>query len=77
MPKRNLPSYEVFVVSQPKEGSDRKPNWLPVGAMWPLRSGKGFHLVLADQLAVTGRLVILERNENQNRKREQPDPTEE
>ena len=57
------PSHIAYVVADPKEGSDRKPIWREVGAIWPHRTGTGFDLVLADQLSVSGRIVCTERKE--------------
>ena len=59
----NKPSHIAYVVSQPEEGSDRKPVWREIGAIWPHKNGNGFDLVLADQLSVSGRIVCTERKE--------------
>ena len=57
------PSHIAYVVSEPKEGSDKKAIWREVGAIWPHKNGTGFDLVLADQLSVSGRIVCTERKE--------------
>jgi hypothetical protein len=57
------PSHIAYVVSEPKEGSDRKPVWREVGAIWPHKNGAGFDLVLIDQITVWGRIVCTERKE--------------
>jgi hypothetical protein len=57
------PTHIAYVVSEPKEGSDRKPIWREVGAIWPHKNGSGFDLVLADQLSVSGRIVCTERKD--------------
>lgn len=57
------PSHIAYVVAEPKEGSDRKPVWREVGAIWPHKNGSGFDLVLIDQISVSGRIVCTERKE--------------
>lgn len=57
------PSHIAYVVIPPKEGSDKKAIWREVGAIWPHTKGKGFDLVIIDQLSVSGRIVCTERKE--------------
>jgi hypothetical protein len=57
------PTHIAYVVSEPKEGSERKGIWREVGAIWPHKNGSGFDLVLADQLSVSGRIVCTERKD--------------
>ena len=57
------PSHRAYVVSQPKEGSDQKGFWHEVGVVWPHKSGKGFDLVIADGISLSGRIVCRERKE--------------
>jgi hypothetical protein len=57
------PSHIAYVVSEPKECSDRKAIWREVGAIWPHKNGGGFDLVRVDQLSVSGRIVCTERKE--------------
>jgi hypothetical protein len=45
------------------EGRRRKGYWREVGAVWPHKNGKGFDLVLFDQLSVSGRIVCTERKD--------------
>lgn len=59
----NKPSHIAYVISEPKEDSDRKPIWREVGAIWPHKNGKGFDLVVVDQLSVSGRIVCTEHKE--------------
>jgi hypothetical protein len=59
----NKPSHIAYVISEPKEDSDRKPIWREVGAIWPHKNGNGFDLVLAEQLSVSGRIVCTERKD--------------
>lgn len=53
------PTHKAYVVQEPREGSDRKGRWLEVGAVWPHRNGSGFDVVIADGLAVSGRMVCM------------------
>jgi hypothetical protein len=57
------PTHTAYVVKDPKEGTDQKAQWREVGAVWPHKNGKGFDLVIFDQLAVSGRIVCTERKE--------------
>jgi hypothetical protein len=57
------PTHIAHVVTEPKDGSERKAIWREVGAIWPHKNGTGFDLVLADQLSVSGRIVCTERKE--------------
>jgi hypothetical protein len=58
------PTHTAYVVKDAKEGTDQKAKWREVGAVWPHKSGKGFDLVLFDQLSVSGRIVCTERKDN-------------
>jgi hypothetical protein len=57
------PTHIAYVVTEPKEGSDRKAIWREVGAIWTHKRGSGFDLVLIDQISVSGRIVCTERKE--------------
>ena len=57
------PTHIAYVVTEPKEGSDRKAVWREVGAIWPHKNGSGFDLMLADQISVCGRIVCTERKD--------------
>lgn len=59
----NKPTHIAYVVIEPKEGSDRKSQWHPVGAIWPHKNGKGFDLVIPQGISVTGRIVCTEPKE--------------
>jgi hypothetical protein len=50
------PTHTAYVVKNPKEGSELPAQWREVGAIWPHKNGKGFDLVIFDQLAVSGRI---------------------
>jgi hypothetical protein len=57
------PTHIAYVVTKAKEGSNRDDIWHPVGAIWPHKNGKGFDLVVYDQLSVSGRIVCTERKD--------------
>lgn len=54
------PSFIAYVVTDAKEGSDKKAIWNRVGAVWPHKNGKGFDLVIPEGISVTGRIVCIE-----------------
>jgi hypothetical protein len=57
------PSHIAYVVTQPEEGSDRKPVWHQVGAIWPHKQGSGFDLVIPPGVTLSGRIVCTERKD--------------
>ena len=57
------PSHIAYVVTEPEEGSDRKPVWHQVGAIWPHKQGNGFDLVIPPGVTLSGRIVCTERKE--------------
>ena len=57
------PTHIAYVVTEPKQGSDKKGIWREVGAIWPHKNGSGFDLVVIDQVSVSGRIVCTERKE--------------
>ena len=63
----NKPTHNAYVVTEPKEGSDRKAFWHRVGSIWPHKNGNGFDLVIHDQLAVSGRIKCTERKEKEEK----------
>jgi hypothetical protein len=64
------PTHTAYVVKDSKEGSDKPGQWREVGDVWQHKNGKGFDLVIFDQLSVSGRITCVERKE----KAEQPVP---
>lgn len=56
MAESNKPSHDAFAVS----GDGRKAIWTRVGAAWSNEDGKGFNLVIAPGIAVSGKLVLRE-----------------
>ena len=61
----NKPTHTAYVVTEPKEGSERGAQWHPAGAVWPHRNGNGFDLVIPAGISVTGRIIRVERKEEQ------------
>jgi hypothetical protein len=59
----NKPTHLAYVVTNPDEGSNQKPFWHEVGAIWPHRNGTGFDLMIPAGISVTGRIVCVERKE--------------
>lgn len=47
------PTHTAYIVIDPKEGSDRKPQWHQIGAVWPHKNGDGFDVVIPTGLSVT------------------------
>jgi hypothetical protein len=60
------PSHIAYVIDNPKEGEERKAYWRAVGVVFSHKSGRGFDLVIHDQLAVSGRIVCTEPKERQD-----------
>jgi hypothetical protein len=58
------PTHTAYIVTEPKEGTDRKPIWHEVGAVWPHRQGEGFDVVIPAGLSVTGWLVCTKRKDS-------------
>ena len=59
------PSHTAYVVTKPEEGSNRKPVWHPVGAIWPHKNGNGFDLVIPPGVTLSGRIVCTERKDKE------------
>ena len=59
------PTHYAYVVTEPKEGSDRKAVWHRVGSVWPHNNGKGFDLVIPEGISLTGRIVCTEPKEKE------------
>jgi hypothetical protein len=56
MAESNKPSHDAFAVS----GDGRKATWTRVGAAWPNDDGKGYNIVIAPGIAVSGKVVLRE-----------------
>ena len=57
------PTHIAYVVTDPKEGTDKKAIWREVGAVWPHKTGNGFDVVIPKGIAVFDRIVCTERKE--------------
>jgi hypothetical protein len=57
------PAYIAYVVTDPKEGTDKKAFWHEVGGVWPHSKGGGFDVVIPQGISVSGRIVCTERKE--------------
>lgn len=57
------PSHIAYVVNEPPRGRGDQSFWRQVGAVWPHQNGKGFDLIIHDQMAVSGRIVCTEVKE--------------
>ena len=57
--------YDAFVTREYQPGGEEAPrkDWTKVGVAFPHRSGKGFTLKIAPQIALSGDVVILEHEE--------------
>jgi len=56
MSESKKPSHDAFAVS----GEGRKSIWTRIGAAWPNDDGRGFNIVIAPGLAVSGKIVLRE-----------------
>jgi hypothetical protein len=59
------PTHIAYVVTNPKEGSEKDAVWNKVGAVWPHKNGNGFDLVIPEGISLSGRIVITERKEKE------------
>ena len=50
------PTHYAYVVTEPKT-PEGKNIWHRIGAVWPHKDGIGFDLVVANGIAVSGRVV--------------------
>jgi hypothetical protein len=62
------PTHIAYVVTDPKEGSDKKAVWHPIGTVWPHQNGKGFDVVIPPGVTVSGRIVCTERSPHRRRR---------
>ncbi|MGY3134549.1 hypothetical protein ACVWZM_005231 [Bradyrhizobium sp. USDA 4501] len=54
MADNKSPSHDAFAVS----GDGRKSTWTRIGAAWPNDDGKGYNIVIAPGVAVSGKIVL-------------------
>ena len=59
----NKPTHTAYVVVDPKEGSEKKAQWIEVGALWSHSDGSGFDLVIPPGISLAGRFVCRQRKE--------------
>jgi hypothetical protein len=45
------PTHTTYIVIDPKEGSDKKAQWIEVGAVWSHSDGRGFDIVVPNGIA--------------------------
>jgi hypothetical protein len=57
------PTHTAYVVVDAKEGSDKKAQWIEVGAVWSHSDGSGFDLVIPTGISLSGRIVCRKRQE--------------
>jgi len=57
------PTHTAYVVIDAKEGSDKKAQWIEVGAVWSHNDGSGFDLVIPPGINLSGRIVCRKRKE--------------
>ena len=59
MAETRMPSHRVYLVEEVPEGSEKKPFWQSIGALWPHGDGKGYNVILT-ALPIGNKLVIRE-----------------
>ena len=57
------PTHTAYVVIDAKEDSDKKAQWIEVGAVWSHSDGSGFDLVIPLGINLSGRIVCRKRKE--------------
>ena len=57
------PTHTAYTVIDAKEGSEKKAQWIEVGAVWPHSDSGGFDLVIPTGISLSGRVVCRERKE--------------
>jgi hypothetical protein len=72
MNSKPTPTHTAYVVSDAKEGSEKKAQWFEIGAVWPHSDGSGFDLVIPPGVTVSGRIVCRKRKEPSAAAAEQP-----
>lgn len=56
MSESRKPTHDAFAVA----GTGRNSTWTRIGAAWPNDDGKGFNIVIAPGLSVSGKIVSRE-----------------
>lgn len=57
------PTHYAHIVTEPKDGDDRKAFWHRVGSVFPHKNGNGFDVVIPEGISVSGRIVCTEPKE--------------
>jgi hypothetical protein len=57
------PTHIAYIVTEPKEGSNRKATWHEVGTVWQHGKGEGFDVVIPTGISLSGRIVCTKRKE--------------
>ena len=57
------PTHTAYVVIDAKEGSDKKAQWIEVGAVWSHSDGSGVDLVIPQGITLSGRIVCRKRKD--------------
>jgi hypothetical protein len=60
IPMSNKPTHIAYVLTELKEGSEKKAIWHRVGSVWPHGKGAGFDIVIPAGISVSGRIVCTE-----------------
>ena len=60
------PTMKAFVVEDREEGSEEKPFWTRVGSAWKHGDSKGYNIQIAAGVAVSGRLVLREYDDEKD-----------
>ena len=66
------PTHKAFVVED-RDGDEgeEKPFWTRVGSAWPNKDSKGYNIVIAPGIAVSGRIVLREYTDDDAKKEEE------
>lgn len=48
----------AYVVNEIGKGESKRDQWTRVGTLFPFESGEGYHLVIPDGIAISGKIVI-------------------
>ncbi len=59
----NKPSHIGYIATETGTEGNKEAFWRESGSVWPHKNGNGFDLLIYDQLAVSGRIVITERKD--------------
>jgi hypothetical protein len=57
------PTLTAYVAIDPKEGSEKRAQWIEIGAVWSHSDGSGFNLVMPPGISLKGLIVCRRRKE--------------